>query len=173
MKSSAFDSERYNNPTQYCVRVYLLRGLQLVSTGGKAKSCDPYVTCEIQSSTGNEKKQTKIQEGTLFPKFYQCFDFDRVSLPAIGSSLKISVQNDASIFGKSLIGTTEISLEPRIFSRQWQIARRPVERRRLLLPERGQIPMGFIEVCVDIIPQHLSGDRPLDYLLNVRCLPES
>jgi len=42
------------------------------------------------------------------------------------------------------IGETTIHLEDRLFSKQWQNGRKPVERRGLLLSGHGRIP----QVCV-------------------------
>jgi hypothetical protein len=74
-----------------------------------------------------------------------------------------------------LIGSTDISLENRLYARQWQSARRPTERRPLLASKKGRMPQGFIEVCLDIFPETDAGLTPYHYLLSViqPCTPLS
>jgi len=158
-----FDAEKYFNPLEYCVRVYILRGLQLSCGKGKASGCDPFVSV---SMAGGEAQKSAVLDGTLNPQFYQCFDFQRVPFPALESSLTISVFNDNTLFSADLVGETEIHLENRLFSKPWNAAQKPIERRALKRSKTGRLPQGFIETVVEIIPMHLIGTRVLDYLLN-------
>ncbi len=76
----------------------------------------------------------------------------------------------AGIFGSEEIGQTLISLENRVYSKQWRKNRKPKERRALFLSSTGKyygrLPQGFVEVCIEILPQADSGVRELDYLLH-------
>jgi hypothetical protein len=158
-----FDADKYFNGMEYCVRVYILRGLQLRSKKGKASSCDPFVSLSI---AGGEVQKSEVLDGTLNPQWYACFDFMRVGLPSLDSSLTVSVYNDNTILSADLIGSTEIQLENRLCSKPWQTGQKPIERRALKKGKSGRLPQGFIEVCVQIIPMHESGTRALDYLLS-------
>jgi hypothetical protein len=158
-----FDADKYFNPLEYCVRVYILRGLQLACGKGKASGCDPFVSV---SMSGGEAQKTKVLDGTLNPQFYECFDFLRVPFPSLESSLNISLFNDNTLFSAELVGQTDISLENRLFSKPWNAGQKPIERRALKRSKTGRLPQGFIETVVQIIPMHEVGTRALDYLLN-------
>jgi len=158
-----FDADSYFHPMEYCVRVYVLRGMQLRTRKGKASACDPFVTLSV---AGQPIQQTEILDQTINPQFYQAFDFPRARLPGEDSILTLSVYNDNCRFGQELIGTTDISLENRLCSKVWQAGQKPIERRALKKSKTGRLPQGFLEVCVCLIPMHDAGNRPLDYLLN-------
>jgi hypothetical protein len=157
-----FDAEKYFHPMEYCVRVYILRGLQLSVKKGKANGCDPFVTV---SMAGGEAQKSEVLDGTVNPQFYQCFDFNRVHLPAVESGLTITLSNDNTILTPEVIGSTDISLENRLFSKIWTAGQKPIERRALKKSKSGRLPQGFIEVVVQILPMHEAGTRALDYLL--------
>jgi hypothetical protein len=159
--SNIFDAERYKKPDGYVVRVYVLRGLQLITKKGKAKSCDSYVSLKVSG----EAQKTDIVDKTQNPKFYKAFDF-KTRFPDVETQLTVSVFNDSGLFGDDLIGETSISLENRLYSKQWQEGRRPTERRPLFTGKKGRLPQGYIELCIDIVHESEAGKRPLDYLLN-------
>jgi len=56
-------------------------------------------------------------------------------------------------------------LENRLFSTQWQVGRKPLERRALFSSKRGRMPQGYLEICIDIVPESKASETPLDYLL--------
>jgi hypothetical protein len=164
---------------RYIVRVYVLRALQLLgrakdgsnNADGEYSVCDPRLTLTCDGTTHN----TCVELNKINPKFYQSFDFAQVPFPSSGATLTIQAWDErvGSLSGtRRLIGQTDINLENRFYSSQWQFGTtngrtRPTERRALYRPLRhASIPQGFVEVCIDILPLADVRLRPLDYLLS-------
>ncbi|KAJ3448836.1 c2 calcium-dependent membrane targeting [Anaeramoeba flamelloides] len=168
------DLQELFKPKNMVVRVYVLRGMQLVPKDANGSS-DPYIVV----SNGKKKEniindRDNYKKETLRPNFYQCFELPCV-LPG-NSELKIQVFDWDRITSDDLIGETIIDLENRWFSQEWQdMSTKPVEYRTLWSPTSSN-PQGKLEMWVEIMtaeqaaqtPQTpLEAPKPLPYELRI------
>ena len=166
---NVFDTERYKSPRTYCVRVYVLRGLGLISHRRRHHKADPYVVAKLGKDA---TFKSDVCQATINPNFFCSFDFDRTVLPGSDNELSIELWDDGGLLGDDLLGETVIPLETRVFSKIWFGSTPPVEKRALFGPSSntgrrrfGRLPQGFIEVCVSVVDQKDAAHRYLDYLL--------
>ena len=112
------------------------------------------------------KKQNKINDeanalkDTLNPQFYKCFELP--TLVPGNPLLKIEVW-DKDSDGAQLIGSTEIDVENRLFSQEWnEMEPKPVERRYLWSP-CSLAPQGKLELWLELLspPQALAAKPKL------------
>ena len=112
------------------------------------------------------KKQNKINDeanalkDTLNPQFYKCFELPTL-IPG-NPLLKIEVW-DKDSDGAQLIGSTEIDVENRLFSQEWnEMEPKPVERRYLWSP-CSLAPQGKLELWLELLspPQALAAKPKL------------
>eukprot|EP00455_Lapot_gusevi_P044048 TRINITY_DN5451_c0_g1_i6.p1 TRINITY_DN5451_c0_g1~~TRINITY_DN5451_c0_g1_i6.p1 ORF type:complete len:1341 (-),score=444.12 TRINITY_DN5451_c0_g1_i6:44-3847(-) len=154
-----FDHALYKQDLPFAVRVYLLRGLQL--------SCKSTANCDsfIKLRVGKQEQKSQIIYGACNPDYYQCFQFDNITFPSVDTVLTLAAYDDNDPMGTRFIGETSITLEQRLYSRQWQSKTKPIERRFLFPDAITRMPQGMVELCVEIVPMNQSGVRGLDYLL--------
>ncbi|KAJ6247531.1 c2 calcium-dependent membrane targeting [Anaeramoeba flamelloides] len=156
-------------PTKMVVRVYVLRGMQLVPKDSNGLS-DPYIVV----SNGKKKEniindRENYQKETLRPNFYKCFE-----LPCIipgNSELKVQVFDWDRFSSDDLIGETIIDLENRWFSQEWQdMNPKPVEYRTLWAPTSSN-PQGKLEMWIEIMTEEQAAQTPQTVLEAPKPLP--
>ena len=82
--------------------------------------------------------------------------------------LKIQAMDYDDLFGDDLIGETNIDLEDRFFSPEWQaIKNKPVEYRQLYHPST-KISQGVVKLWVEIHPAELKKDEVLHWNIEPR-----
>eukprot|EP00736_Rhodelphis_marinus_P008919 Rmarinus@m.15524 len=141
--------KEFSNPKPYTVRLYVLRGMNLVPMDAGGTS-DPYLVVRCGNIEFNDVENKK--EETLQPEFRRCFEFETM-IPG-DSQLKIDVYDHDLIGSDDLIGSTVIDLENYWFSDEWQQFRpKPVECRSLWNPI-SSVPQGKLELWVDIIAKN-------------------
>ena len=145
-------------PQEFVVRVYVLRGTNLMSMDAGGYS-DPY----LKVSLGRKHFSTRDRHlvDVSHANFYESFEFN-TSLPGV-SMLKIECFDYDEISRDDLIGATEIDLEDRVCCSMWQMrmsARPPVEWRSLYSP-LSRNPQGTLECWVDILPPDVAQDHPM------------
>eukprot|EP00004_Rigifila_ramosa_P003995 TRINITY_DN1437_c1_g3_i2.p1 TRINITY_DN1437_c1_g3~~TRINITY_DN1437_c1_g3_i2.p1 ORF type:complete len:1074 (-),score=257.30 TRINITY_DN1437_c1_g3_i2:75-3296(-) len=143
-----FDIQSLFTPQKYVVRIYVLRGINLMAKDGNGLA-DPFLKIKLGTTLIDDEK-AHLRE-TVQPEFYKMFELN-TTLPG-PSQLEIGVW-DYNILGTNdLIGSTTIDLENRWFSKEWQKFRtKPLERRSLWSPRTGN-PQGKLELWVEIIPK--------------------
>ncbi|KAL3916065.1 MAG: hypothetical protein SGPRY_006977 [Prymnesium sp.] len=146
-------------PNRFVVRVYVLRAMDLVPAD-EHSAPDPY----LRVSLGGEERVTRERslDNTVNPRFHQLFELHTV-LPG-NSLLRVDVM-DRDDFGglvDDLIGSTEIDLEDRVFSKMWSEKMKmkpPVEQRPLFSP-LSSLPQGTLELWVDILSKEEAVSSP-------------
>lgn len=127
------------------VRAYMLEGFNMAKRDLFSES-DPFLIMKC----GEEKfsEEDNYQEDEPNPKFNKCYEFS-MDFPG-ASPLEIWVYDYDSFFGHDLIGRTQVDLDDRFFSQEWQsIENKPAEYRELYHTdfEKGQ---GTVKMWVDI-----------------------
>ncbi|KAK2952288.1 putative C2 domain protein [Blattamonas nauphoetae] len=136
-------------PKPYVVRIYILRGRQLVPMDSNGKA-DPY----IKISNGNldenkiDDRKNKIRK-TLKPDIYKCFEL-KSTIPG-NSDLNVELWDWNRIGSDELIGRTQIDLETRLMSSEWRaMTVKPIEFRTLWSPG-SSFPQGKLEMWIEIL----------------------
>ncbi|XP_047127073.1 otoferlin isoform X2 [Hydra vulgaris] len=101
-----------NEPINLLVRVYVIRAINLhpMDSNGKA---DPYLVCSLGKKKYNDKD--KYVSKQLSPEFGRCFEFKAV-IP-FDTVVRIDVMDWDMLGSNDLIGSTEIDIEDRFFSK--------------------------------------------------------
>lgn len=135
-----------SQPIRCLVRVYILSGTAFAQRDLTSLS-DPYLIIKCgKDFTANE--QENYQLDTADPEFFKCYEFE-TSFPG-APVLEIEAWDYDSFFSDDFIGKTELELDDRYLSTQWQALKdKPVEVRKLHHPESSQ-PQGFIRMWVEI-----------------------
>lgn len=143
-----FDLQRLMSPQQYVVRVYVLRGFNMMPKDDNGLS-DPYIRIKLGKSKVNDRDNH--QKKTIQPEFYKCYELTTY-LPG-PSQLELSVMDYDVVGSDDTIGTTTIDLENLWFNREWQkYAKKPLERRSLWVPTSSN-PQGKLEMWIDMFPK--------------------
>eukprot|EP00002_Diphylleia_rotans_P036357 TRINITY_DN799_c0_g1_i1.p1 TRINITY_DN799_c0_g1~~TRINITY_DN799_c0_g1_i1.p1 ORF type:complete len:1445 (-),score=361.51 TRINITY_DN799_c0_g1_i1:290-4624(-) len=150
-----FDLQSLMGTQPYVIRVYILKGIGLSPRDDNGFS-DPYIVLEL----GNTKitNRDNKQEKTLDPEFFECHELT-TTLPG-PSILTVSVFDYDLIGSDELIGSTEIDLENRWFSKEWKAFKnKPLENRTLKIAT-SRAPQGKLQMWVDIIPRAEAHKHP-------------
>ncbi|KAK2963825.1 putative Dysferlin protein [Blattamonas nauphoetae] len=136
-------------PRNYVVRVYMLRGRQIVPMDSNGKA-DPYLilsTGKTAEHTVNERENK--QRKTLKPDFYKCYEI-KSTIPG-NSHLSIELWDWNRVSKDAMIGKTVIDLESRLMCPSWrEMKTKPIEYRTLWSPE-SSFPQGKLEMWVEIL----------------------
>ncbi|XP_028159554.1 otoferlin-like, partial [Ostrinia furnacalis] len=112
LNNGYFDDMPSNDPTQFLVRVYLVKGMDLKTKDFTGQS-DPYVVLNCgKKRMGNREEFVK---NTVNPIFGRMYEF-RCTIPE-DYRLKVSLYDYEAIQPDELIGSTEIDLEDRIYTK--------------------------------------------------------
>jgi len=108
----------------------MVSGFNMASRDNGSAS-DTYLVAGCNGKEYNERDNYQLDEPN--PVFHKKYDFDGL-FPG-STPLKIEVWDYDMIFGDELIGTTNVDLEDRFFSIEWQsLADKPIEYRQLYHP---------------------------------------
>ena len=134
----------------YRVRVYVLmvKDLPEVSAGDKP---DPYLRVSIGDEMRQNRDDAVSDESEI--GFYATFEF-RVTLPG-DSLLRVDVMDKNLVTSDSLIGSTEIDVEDRVFTPEWTAkwkSKPPVERRALRLAGNSH-QCGTVDLFVEVFTE--------------------
>jgi len=89
---------------------------------------DPFLMVKCGSETFNEEKN--YQEDEPNPKFNKCYEF-LLDFPG-AYPLEVEIYDYDLFFGNELIGKTQVDLDDRFFSMEWQsVENKPIEYREL------------------------------------------
>ena len=154
---------RLKQPKEHFIRVYILKGTNLMSHD-KTGASDPYIKVRLGKQEMDNREEHGVDKTELH--FLRRFDL-HTQLPGI-STLTIECW-DYDGFGRfsdDLIGSTEVDLEDRVFSDEWQSLtdnwKVPVERRNLYTP-LSQNPQGQLSMWIDIMtPEEAARQKPID-----------
>ena len=133
-------------PKVFCVRLYILRGIDLMPLDEGSKS-DPFLRVKL----GDEVRDgaSEHHADTLNPEFYKAYEFC-TTLPGT-SQLEIEVWDYDTYTPHDFIVKTTYDLQDLHFQQKWtQMKMHPLERRPLMLPTSSN-PQGHLECWVDII----------------------
>ena len=129
------------------IRLYLISAFNLSSRDNGSES-DPYFIVSCGSKVYNERDS--YQENEPNPEIYKCYEFEG-TFPGC-APLVITAMDYDDIFGDDSIGTTQIDLEDRYFSPEWQsIKHKPIEYRNFNHPS-SSISQGTVKLWVNIVP---------------------
>lgn len=116
--------------TKTLVRIYVIEGFDFAQRDIGSFS-DPYLKISCGKKQFNERENYQLDQPN--PKFHKCYDFD-AEFPG-AHPLVIQAYDYDDLFGDDLIGETEIDLDDRFFSPEWQSVRdKPVEYRTIFHP---------------------------------------
>eukprot|EP00002_Diphylleia_rotans_P017881 TRINITY_DN346_c0_g1_i6.p1 TRINITY_DN346_c0_g1~~TRINITY_DN346_c0_g1_i6.p1 ORF type:complete len:885 (-),score=181.91 TRINITY_DN346_c0_g1_i6:446-3100(-) len=134
---------------EYVIRIYLLRGIQLVP-GGFSGTCDPYPVISVGDSPNQKiSDRENAKEKTLKPDFYKMYEMN-ARLPG-DSEIKVALYDKYAHGFDELIGATVIDLENRLFCDEWkQMKMKPREFRTLWSPDSSS-PQGKVEMWLEIL----------------------
>eukprot|EP00743_Colponemidia_sp_Colp-15_P011268 GILK01012542.1.p1 GENE.GILK01012542.1~~GILK01012542.1.p1 ORF type:complete len:1447 (-),score=299.86 GILK01012542.1:238-4578(-) len=142
------DLNQLQNHQNYKVRVYVLRGLNLMPKDYNGKS-DPYLKIKLGKQIISDEHN--FIRDTLEPEFFRSFELT-TTIPG-AATLDIEVWDHDQGDFDDLIGCTKIDLEDRWFDKRWHdYAQKPVEHRPLFCPT-SKNPQGKLELWVDIMPE--------------------
>jgi len=159
------------------VRLYILQGHHLTPQDDDTDTSDAYIEINNGKRGGapNIIDKAHVIKQTIDPEFYQRYDVN-LTVPSENPILAISVWDEDKYTGDDLIGTTEIDIENRWFSDEWQkYKKKPIERRTLWNPT-SKLPQGIVSMYVDILtpeqarktpPDDISRPRPENWSLRV------
>lgn len=135
-------------PMSYVVRLYLLRGRQLVGKDNSGFS-DPFLVVHNGVGPDHHKDfSDRLQRGTLNPDFGIVCEI-KATLPG-DAHLTIECW-DWDLGGNDLIGKTVIDVESRLFSEEWKnMVPKPVETRPLTHPT-SLTPQGYLDFWMEIM----------------------
>ncbi|KAJ8599790.1 hypothetical protein CTAYLR_004010 [Chrysophaeum taylorii] len=135
-------------PAPYCVRLYVIRGMNLQPVDGS--SCDPYLRVKLGADDVVERQKSH-KTRTLRPDFYETFEFF-TTLPG-PSILKLQVKDWNRFYPvHELVGETRIDVEDRWFHRAWQeLEKKPVEVRNLK-SDTSSVVQGQVQLWLDVRP---------------------
>jgi len=141
---------RAMSPSEFVVRVYVLRAFDLVPADESSPS-DAYL--RVSLGKARLSGRDRFVSNSDNPRFHQFFEL-HAKLPGC-SRLRIEVMDRDDFGGLSddLIGATEIDLEDRAFSETWQTnmqSKPPIENRPLFSP-LSSLPQGTLQLWVDIL----------------------
>ena len=112
------------------VRLYAVSGFNMASRDNGSAS-DTYLRLWCNGKEYSERDDYQLDEPN--PVFYKMYDFDGV-FPG-STPLTIEVWDYDMIFGDELVGSTDVDLEDRFFSIEWQsLSDKPIEYRQLYHP---------------------------------------
>lgn len=107
---------------------------------------DPFLIVKCGSEEFNEEKNYQSDEPN--PKFNKCYEF-QIDFPG-SYPVEVWVYDYDLFFGNDLIGKTQVDLDDRFFSMEWQsVENKPIEYRELYHKDfdKGQ---GTVKLWVDI-----------------------
>lgn len=150
--------ESFKRPSEYVVRVYVLKIGGLTTASGKKP--DPYVRVRLGEEKQDTKKATKTD--VTRAEIYHVFEFQPARLPG-DSTLEVDVL-DNNLFGyDEKIGTSELDLEDRVFSPTWNTEhyRKPPIEKRFLYAQGSTNVRGWVTMFVEILTLEESVARPV------------
>ena len=127
------------------VQAYILEGFNMARRDLFSES-DPFLIVKCGPEQVNEEDNYQTDEPN--PKFNTCYEFN-VDFPG-AYPLEIWVYDYDTFFGNDLIGNTQVDLDDRFFSMEWQsVQNKPIEYREIYHRdfEKGQ---GTLKLWVDI-----------------------
>ena len=147
----------------YKARVYILRGLQIIGLKKKNQGIKTFIKSYLNGKEQNQKEED-VKEG-LYPEYYRVHEFSGISIPGT-ALLRIEIweKTDLTSFSKDLlVGYTEIDLEERHFSINWNnLEMKPVEKRNIQ-NDLYDGSRGNLEMWIDIIPEQSRKPRTIIY----------
>ncbi len=155
------------------VRAYIVRALRLTAKDA-GNTSDPYAKVTLDDEVGSwprghsqagKKVEKAVVPKTLNPYFGQVYEWTRVKIPGT-PALKVEVYDDDMI-SDDLVGVTEVDIEERFLSQEWQnlgvgsdnVVRRPSECRDLYLGGNA-VTQGCVEMWVEVFPMSDAARHP-------------
>jgi len=140
------------------IKVYMVSAFNL-STRDNGSASDPYLILECNGKTFNERDDYQLDNAE--PEFNKAYAFEGV-FPGT-TPLKISVMDYDMVFGDDLIGVTNVDLEDRYFSIEWNgLKDKPIEYRELY-HESTSISQGTLKMWVEINPMQAAPGAVRDW----------
>ena len=155
--------QAFRTPQEFVVRVYALEMGNLSNYKWSDKPPDPYISVQL----GDEKPQDTRKDITRHSNvtqadIFRAFEFPPTKLPG-DSTLTLKVL-DYNLFGlDDVIGSTEIDLEDRVYSKTWNAKyheKPPIETRQLYAPG-GTTTQAYVKLFVEILSVEESMRRPV------------
>lgn len=155
------------------VRAYIVRAFRLTAKDA-GNTSDPYVKATLDGRTGSwprghpkagKQVEKIVVPKTLNPYFGQVYEWTRIKIPGT-PALKVEVFDD-DVIGEDLVGVTEVDIEERFLSQEWQdlgvgsdnVVRRPSECRDLFCKGHA-VTQGSIEMWVEVFPASDASRHP-------------
>ena len=152
------------------IKVYMISAFNLSSRDNGSDS-DPYLILECNGKTYNERDNYQLDCSN--PEFLKSYSFEGM-FPG-STPLKISAMDYDMVFGDDLIGITNVDLEDRYFSIEWNgLGNKPIEYREIY-HESTSISQGTLKMWVeinpmtalDVVDHDISSKPPVDLELRV------
>lgn len=141
------------NKTKTIVRLYVVSAYDLAKRDIGSDS-DPYLKITLGNKIINERDEYQLDEPN--PDFFKSYDFEAV-FPGC-PMMNLAVYDFDDLFGDDLIGDTNIDLEDRFFSPEWNaIKDKPIEYRQLY-HSSSSISQGVVKCWIEIIPTSQQGE---------------
>jgi hypothetical protein len=135
------------NKTKTIVRLYVVSAYDLAKRDIGSDS-DPYLKLTLGNKVIAERDEYQLDEPN--PDFFKVYDFEAV-FPGC-PMLNLAVYDFDDLFGDDLIGDSNIDLEDRFFSPEWNaIKDKPVEYRQIY-HSSSSISQGVVKCWIEIIP---------------------
>ncbi|XP_059055113.1 otoferlin-like [Achroia grisella] len=112
LKYGYFDDYPINDPTKYLIRVYIVKGSDLLAKDFSGK-CNPYIILRCGKKRLGDR--TSYVPNTIHPVFGRIFEF-RCTIPE-DYVLNVSLYDFESVQPDELIGSTCIDLEDRVYTK--------------------------------------------------------
>lgn len=129
---------------KYLLRVYVLKGVG-ITPDSDVDELSSYVKLNLNGLTRDSSEES--QSG-FFPEYYKCFEFQNVVMPG-SAYLNVDIIEDSLL--DSVLGSTVVDLEQRIFNLSWQKMKlKPVEKRSIESIGKGS--RGRLEMWIELIP---------------------
>jgi len=133
--------------TRCVIRLYIISGYD-ISSRDNGSASDPYLFIQCNEKTYNERDNYQMDQSN--PEFHKMYDFEG-KFPG-STPLKIQVWDYDAIFGDDLVGTTNVDLEDRFFSLEWNsLVDKPIEYRQIYHPS-SSMSQGVLKMWVEINP---------------------
>lgn len=117
-----------------------------IATRDIGSPSDPFLILKCNGTTFNERENYQLNERN--PSFYKYYEFEGV-FPG-SSPLSIKCMDYDDIFGDDFVGSTDIDLEDRYFSMDWNaLPHKPIEYRQLYHPS-SRVSQGVLKCWLEI-----------------------
>ena len=126
-------------PKSYIIRVYILKGINLSST---VDTQNPKTFLKVHFNEESVTEKESMRQGN-YPEYYRSYQFIMSNFPGTGK-LRVEIF-EQKLLGNSLLGYTEVDVEDRIFSVDWnKFSPKPIEKRNVqhdVYGSRGRLEM--------------------------------